>query len=142
MSEEEKNDLIWASGHFLGENYPEDIMPNSNAFIYALQRHKYSKKRDALFNIAEGNTKNLSDNDKNIYLILQNTFGNKVPLINSADRIELKFEGKKEDEIKKLKEKHFDLKSDFENNQKNYEKLIDQTADEISNFIDFANSKN
>jgi len=25
MSEEEKNDLIWASGHFLGENYPEDF---------------------------------------------------------------------------------------------------------------------
>ena len=52
------------------------------------------------------------------------------------------YRDKKEDEIKKLKEKHFDLKSDFENNQKNYEKLIDQTADEISNFIDFANSKN
>mgnify|MGYP001181641501 CR=1 FL=1 len=52
------------------------------------------------------------------------------------------YRDKKEDEIKKLKEKHFDLKSNFENNQKNYEKLIDQTADEISNFIDFANSKN
>ena len=25
MTEEEKNDLIWASGHFLSDNYPEDF---------------------------------------------------------------------------------------------------------------------
>ena len=28
-----------------------------------------------------------------------------------------------------------DLKLDIENNQKNYEKIIDQAADEISNFV-------
>lgn len=27
-----------------GDKYPENIMPDSNAFIYALQKHKYSKK--------------------------------------------------------------------------------------------------
>ena len=48
---------------------------------------------------------------------------------------------KKEDEIKDLKERHVNLKSEIENNQKSYEKLIDQTADEISNFIDKANSE-
>ena len=45
----------------------------------------------------------------------------------------------KEGEIKDLNERHFNLKLDIENNQKSYEKLIDQAADEISNFIDNAN---
>ena len=51
------------------------------------------------------------------------------------------YRDKKEYEIKELNERHINLKSDIENNQKNYEKLIDQTADEISNFVDNANSK-
>ena len=41
--------------------------------------------------------------------------------------------------IKELNEKHFSLKSEIENNQKDYEKLIDQAADEISNFVEKAN---
>ncbi len=49
------------------------------------------------------------------------------------------YKEKKEDEIKILNEKHNNLKLEIEINQKNYEKLIDQTADEISNFIDKAN---
>ena len=51
------------------------------------------------------------------------------------------YRDKKEDEIKDLNERHDNLKSEIENNQKSYEKLIDQTANEISNFIDKANSK-
>ena len=35
----------------------------------------------------------------------------------------------------------FNLKLEIDNNQKNYEKLIDQTADEISNFVDKASLK-
>ena len=49
------------------------------------------------------------------------------------------YRDKKEDEIKKLNKRHDNLKLEIENNQKNYERLIDQTADEISNFIDKAN---
>ena len=45
----------------------------------------------------------------------------------------------KEDEIKELNEKHYNLKLEIEDNQKNYEKLIDQAADEISNFVEKAN---
>jgi cell division protein ZapA len=52
------------------------------------------------------------------------------------------YRDKKEDEIKELNERHFNLKSNIENNQKNYEKLIDQAADEITNFVDKANSEN
>ena len=51
------------------------------------------------------------------------------------------YKDKKEEEIKSLNERHFNLKLEIENNQKNYEKLIDQTASEISNFIDKANSE-
>ena len=51
------------------------------------------------------------------------------------------YRDKKEDEIKELNKNHDNLKFEIENNQKNYEKLIDQTADEISNFIEKANSE-
>ena len=51
------------------------------------------------------------------------------------------YRDKKEEEIKELNERHVNLKLEIDNNQKNYEKLIDQTADEISNFIDKASLK-
>tara|TARA_B100000470_G_scaffold218102_1_gene203150 strand:- start:748 stop:879 length:132 start_codon:yes stop_codon:yes gene_type:complete len=41
-----------------------------------------------------------------------------------------------------LNNKHIDLKTEIENSQKNYERLIEETADEISNFVDKANIKN
>ena len=49
------------------------------------------------------------------------------------------YRDKKEEEIKQLNDRHNDLKIEIENNQKNYERIIDQTADEISNFIDKTN---
>ena len=52
------------------------------------------------------------------------------------------YRDRKEEEIKELNEKHFSLKSEIENNQKDYEKLIDQAADEISNFVEKANLEN
>ena len=51
------------------------------------------------------------------------------------------YRDKKEEEIKELNERHTNLKIEIENNQKNYENLIDQTADEISSFIEKANLK-
>ena len=51
------------------------------------------------------------------------------------------YRDKKEEEIKELNERHTNLKIEIENNQKNYENLIDQTADEISSFIEKANSE-
>ena len=41
----------------------------------------------------------------------------------------------KEDEIKKLNLNHEDFKIEIENNQKKYEQLIDEAADQISNFV-------
>ena len=52
------------------------------------------------------------------------------------------YKDKKELEINKLKENHLKLKNEIEINQKNYEKLIDDAADEISSFVDKANLEN
>ena len=49
------------------------------------------------------------------------------------------YRDKKELEIKDLKQKHQDFKNEIETNQKNYEKLIDEAAEEISSFIEKAN---
>ena len=49
------------------------------------------------------------------------------------------YRDKKEQEIEDLNENHFKLKNEIEINQKNYEKLIDEAADEISSFVEKAN---
>ena len=49
------------------------------------------------------------------------------------------YRDKKEGEIKELNDSHLKLKNEIEINQKNYEKLIDEAADEISSFVDKAN---
>ena len=52
------------------------------------------------------------------------------------------YRDKKEQEINDLNENHYKLKTEIEINQKNYEKLIDEAADEISNFVEKANLEN
>ena len=52
------------------------------------------------------------------------------------------YRDKKELEINQLNENHFKLKEEIEKNQKNYEKLIDEAADEISSFVEKANLEN
>ena len=49
------------------------------------------------------------------------------------------YRDEKEQEIKELNQNHYKLKNEIEINQKNYEKLIDEAADEISNFIEKVN---
>ena len=49
------------------------------------------------------------------------------------------YKDKKENEIRELNENYYKLKNEIETNQKNYEKLIDNAADEISNFVEKAN---
>ena len=46
------------------------------------------------------------------------------------------YRDKKEKEIKELNENHSQLKNEIEMNQKNYEKIIDEAADELSRFVD------
>ena len=52
------------------------------------------------------------------------------------------YRDKKEEEIKELNDYHFKLKNEIEINQKNYEKLIDETTDEITSFVEKANLEN
>ena len=52
------------------------------------------------------------------------------------------YRDKKENQIKELNENHYNLKNEIEKNQKNYEKLIDEAAEEISSFVDKANLEN
>ena len=69
----------------------------------------------------------------------------KTELKNLSDKFrELKsliydYRDQKEEEIIKLNENHYNLKNEIEKNQRNYEKLIDEAADEISNFVEKAN---
>ena len=52
------------------------------------------------------------------------------------------YRDKKEFEIKELNENHLKLKNEIDENQKNYEKLIDEAANEISSFVEKANLEN
>ena len=65
----------------------------------------------------------------------------KIELKDLSDKFkELKsliynYRDKKEIEIEQLNINHKNFKNDIEKNQKKYEQLIDETADEISNFV-------
>ena len=49
------------------------------------------------------------------------------------------YKDQKEEEINELNANHYNLKNEIEKNQTNYEKLIDEAADEITNFVEKAN---
>ena len=52
------------------------------------------------------------------------------------------YRDKKELEINSLNKDHLKLKNEIEINQRSYEKLIDEAADEISSFVEKANLEN
>ena len=52
------------------------------------------------------------------------------------------YKDKKEQELKELNENHHKIKNEIEISKKNYEKLIDEAADEISNFVEKVNIAN
>ena len=52
------------------------------------------------------------------------------------------YRDKKEEEIKELNANHLNFKNEIEENHKKYEKLIDEAADEISNFVEKAKLEN
>ena len=73
-------------------------------------------------------TKKKVEQTKNEFKDLSNKFKELKSLI-------YEYRDKKEDEIKKLNLNHEDFKIEIENNQKKYEQLIDEAADQISNFV-------
>ena len=52
------------------------------------------------------------------------------------------YRDKKEEEIKELNNNHLNFKNEIEANHKKYEQLIDEAADEISNFVEKAKLEN
>ncbi len=80
-------------------------------------------------------TKKKVDQKKNELKDLSNKFKELKSLIYD-------YRDKKEEEIEKLNDNHFKLKNEIEANQKNYEKLIDETTDEIISFVEKANLEN
>ena len=80
-------------------------------------------------------TKKKVEQRKNEFQDLSNKFTELKSLI-------YKYRDKKEDEIKKLNLNHKDFKIEIENSQKKYEQLIDEAADQISNFVKKAKTDN
>ena len=80
-------------------------------------------------------TKKKVDQKKNELKDLSNKFRELKSLIYD-------YRDKKEEEIKELNINHNNLKNVIEANQKNYEKLIDEAADEISSFVDKVSLEN
>jgi len=76
-------------------------------------------------------TKKRVDQKKNELTELSNKFKELKSLV-------YEYKNEKEQEIMELKNNHKSLKNEIETNQKHYEKLIDEAADEISNFVEKA----
>ena len=80
-------------------------------------------------------TKKKVDQKKNELKDLSNKFRELKALIYD-------YRDKKEEEIKELNTDHLNFKNEIEASQKKYEKMIDEAADEISNFVEKANLEN
>ena len=80
-------------------------------------------------------TKKKVDQKKNELRDLSNKFKELKTLI-------YEYRDKKELEINSLNKNHLKLKNEIEINQKSYEKLFDEAADEISSFVEKANLEN
>ena len=80
-------------------------------------------------------TKKKVDQKKNELRDLSNKFKELKTLI-------YEYRDKKELEINSLNKDHLKLKNEIEINQKSYEKLIDEAANEISSFVEKANLEN
>jgi len=76
-------------------------------------------------------TKKKIDSKKNELKDLSNKFKELKSLIYD-------YRDKKEEEIEVLKSNQLNFKNEIEANQKKYEQLIDEAADEISNFVEKA----
>ena len=80
-------------------------------------------------------TKKKVEQKKNEFKDLSNKFRELKSLIYD-------YRDKKEEEIKELNTNHLNFKNEIEANHKKYEQIIDEAADEISNFIEKAKLEN
>ena len=62
--------------------------------------------------------------------------------MHACPLIEEKKKDRKESEINRLSEEQMNLKDEIDKNKEDYEKIIDNAADQIENFIKKVNSEN
>ena len=86
--------------HSMGKQY--DFI--DNPWLQEVQNYKNVKKRNSLFHIAEGNLNRLDPSQRDLFNILQEQFGNKVPKISEGEtvRVELPTDIKDSDKKKIL----------------------------------------
>ena len=123
------------------EEHLEDLLIQIN--------QKFNKLKNDLGNLGENKlllitavkvmdeyyeTKKKVDQKKNELLDLSKKFKELKSLI-------YEYRDKKQAEINELKNDHNSLKNEIEINKKNYEKLIDEAADEITSFVENANQE-
>jgi len=111
---------------------------------------KFNKLKNSLGNLGENKlllitavkimdeyyeTKKKVEQKKNELKDLSNKFRELKSLIYD-------YRDKKEEEIKELNTNHLNFKNEIEANHKKYEQIIDDAADEISNFIEKAKLEN
>ena len=102
-----------------GDKYPETIDPIDNTFILSLQRHKHAKKRESLYNIADGNLNKLTDQQVDLYNKLQEQLGDRVPRVREGDRIQITQGNKTNSEWETIQSKTDDKGLDYLDNQLN-----------------------
>ena len=86
--------------HSMGKQY--DFI--DNPWLQEVQNYKNVKKRNSLFHIAEGTLHRLDPSQRDLFNILQEQFGNKVPKISEGEtvRVELPTDIKDSDKKKIL----------------------------------------
>ena len=124
-----KNDL----GN-LGENKLLLITAVKVMDEYYETKKKVDQKKDEL--------KDLSNKFKELKSLIYEYKNKKEDEIKELKSLIYEYRDKKEHEINELNENHQKLKNEIEMNQKSYEKLIDEAADEISSFVEKANLEN
>ena len=125
------NDLKNNLGN-LGENKLLLITAVKIMDEYYETKKKVDQKRNEL--------KDLSNKFRELKSLIYDYRDKKYEEINELNTNHLNF--KKEIEIQELNKTQLNFKNEIEENQKKYEKLIDEATDEISNFVERSKSEN
>ena len=81
-------------------------------------------------------------NEKEVKVFEKNELKNLSNKFRELKSLIYDYRDKKEEEIKELNNNHLNFKNEIEASRKRYEQLIDEAADEISNFVEKAKLEN
>jgi len=124
------------------EEHLEELLTHIN--------EKFSKLKNDLGNIGENKLLLITsvqiideyfETKKNVEL-KKNELKNLSDKFRELKSLVYEYKDKKEEEMKLLSQDHEEFKKKIGKNKEDYEKIIDEAADEISNFIEKANLEN